>query len=95
MAEHGHQVQRLIGFTLLDESGVAGKLLEEIGQRQLVIRRVLEFLLEQLQVARQILGSSVHSCFIALSIAAKSWPIVASVSSPMLETRKVVPLILP
>src|SRR5438552_3147486 len=32
---------------------------------------------------------------IALSRAAKSWPIVASVSSPMFEMRKVVPLILP
>jgi len=36
-----------------------------------------------------------HSCFIALSIAAKSCPMVASVSSPILETRNVVPLIFP
>jgi len=36
-----------------------------------------------------------HNCFIALSMAAKSWFMVASVSSPMFETRKVVPLILP
>ena len=37
----------------------------------------------------------VQSWAIALSIAAKSWLIVASVSSPMFETRNVVPLILP
>ena len=36
-----------------------------------------------------------HIELIASSIAAKSWPIVASVSSPMFEIRKVVPLILP
>ena len=36
-----------------------------------------------------------YNCFIALSSAAKSWPIVASVSSPMFEMRNVVPLIFP
>ena len=36
-----------------------------------------------------------QSCAIALSSAEKSWPIVASVSSPMLEMRNVLPLIFP
>jgi hypothetical protein len=36
-----------------------------------------------------------YSCFIAESIAANSCFIVASVSSPMFEMRKVVPLIFP
>jgi hypothetical protein len=36
-----------------------------------------------------------YSCAMALSIAVNNWPIVASVSSPMFETRKVVPLIFP
>ncbi len=40
-------------------------------------------------------GLSSYNCFMPLSIAAKSWPMVASVSSPMLEIRNVVPLIFP
>ncbi len=36
-----------------------------------------------------------YNCFIASSIAAKRFDMVASVSSPMFEMRKVVPLILP
>jgi hypothetical protein len=38
---------------------------------------------------------ALYSCFKALSMTAKSWAMVISVSSPMFEMRKVVPLILP
>ena len=74
---------------------MAGKLLKEASQRQLAIGGERELVPEQVEVARKVLRGSLHNCFIALSIAAKSWPIVASVSSPMFEMRKVVPLILP
>ena len=65
VAEHRHQVQRLVGFTLADEFGVTGKLFEEVGQREFVICGVLELLPEQIEVARQILGCGIHETILA------------------------------
>lgn len=93
--QHSHQVERFLRLTLLDKPGIAGELFKEVRECQLIVRNVLKFFLEHTKVVRKILGGSVHSLFIALSSAAQSWFIVASVSSPMFEMRNVVPLIFP
>lgn len=60
LAEHGHQVQGLIGLALLDKLGVPGERFQEIVQRQFIVRGVFELLLEHSEVVRGILRCRVH-----------------------------------